>query len=118
MNIFGRPGMLMYFQPNDQPMIYIHKWNGVETGNVTVTYENRGIAQQAVMMFNGQEIFAGNRISAAITNYALPLPTIGRSQFQKGENFLFLLIQLYNNKKGRGSYILRLKFTSNRTGFW
>ena len=87
MNVFGRPGMLAYYPHNKLPMIYVWSSNGLNNGNVTITYENQTVAQNAVTMFNNQRV-QGQLVTAALS-YHTAFPSTGRS-VQRGKTMFCL----------------------------
>ena len=82
MNLFGGAGMVMFYPQNNLPMIYIWSSNGVNNGNVTITYESPGVAQNAVQMYNNIMV-QGHQITAAMSYHIIPNP--GRSVVQRGK---------------------------------
>ena len=72
--------MLLYHPGNNMPFVYTWQTNGVNNGNVTITYENMETANKAIEMFNEKTVL-GQKVTAVLTQYHLPY---GKSQFQKG----------------------------------
>ena len=92
MNVFGSAGLVMFYVQNRQPMIYVWKNGGRNTGYVTFTYENVVYAQNAVQLFNNSSVM-GHYITAVMSNYVLPppnIPNVTRNQVQRGKHTHFL----------------------------